>query len=178
MRNLLGAAAMTLAAMGSLMAVPQMGTVSSAAAFQLRGATITPGNGVPDWPVLEGDTINALTASTPISFSDGSTISLGPNSVGKVTMAGQMPVFQLVSGNATYSLKSLTAIELRAGKRLFKPISANGSFTSSTGVGFWAAPGHAAFLASVGGATVAAAGVSAVSAAVANSGGTQISPSH
>ena len=43
----------------------QVATVTSSATFTLRGAGITPGQGVPMWPVLAGDHVTAGNARWP-----------------------------------------------------------------------------------------------------------------
>jgi len=94
----------------------QVATVSSDTAFQLRGANIAPGQGVPNWPVMPGDAIKAGETPVTVSFPDGSTIVLAPRSSAKIGLAGQKPVFQLLGGSAHYSLKDLNSIVLMAGK--------------------------------------------------------------
>jgi hypothetical protein len=170
----LGLAAIVLGAVASVVAQEQVATVSSAAAFHLRGASVVPGQGVPDWPVLIGDTVKADNASTLLTFGDGSVIVLAPNSAAKVGMSGNVPTFQLVSGSATYSLKSLDAVRLIVGNHIVKLAGLKGSYGANA-LGFWT-PIHIAVIAGVGGvggATAAALGV-----AEANNGGAQVSPSH
>jgi hypothetical protein len=100
---------------------------------------------------------------------------LESNSMATVSMSGSIPTFDLASGSATYSLKSLTAVQLVAGNRTINPTSLTGSFGAGAH-GFWT-PVHTTLVVvgGVGGATAAAL---AAGAAVANTGGPQVSPSH
>jgi hypothetical protein len=175
MRQILGVLAIIIASVGSTNAQDQIATVTSNAKFQLRGASVTPGQGVPSWPVVSGDTIQAGAATTIVTFSDGSVIVLEPNSVATVSITGNVPSVDLLSGSANYSLKSLNSIRIMAGNRPVTPTSLTGSLGSHPH-GFWT-PAHAAIVVAgtVGGATAAALGVGA---AESNSGGTQVSPSH
>ena len=174
MRRVLAVFAVVIATVGSTNAQDQVATVTSSSKFQLRDASVTPGQGVPSWPVLSGDTIKSGTAPTIVTFPDGSMVLLASSSAATVSMNGSVPAFDLLSGSATYSLKSLTAIQLTAGNRAINPTSLTGSFGAHAG-GFWT-PAHAALVvAGVGGATAAAL---AVGAAQSNSGGAQVSPSH
>jgi hypothetical protein len=175
MRRILTVLAVVVASVGSTNAQDQIATVTSNANFQLRGANVTPGQGIPSWPVLSGDAIKPGTAPAVITFPDGSLIMLESNSMATVSMSGSIPTFDLASGSATYSLKSLTAVQLVAGNRTINPTSLTGSFGAGAH-GFWT-PVHTTLVVvgGVGGATAAAL---AAGAAVANTGGPQVSPSH
>ena len=95
----------------------QVATATSAAPFQLRGAAVSPGQGVPSWPVMAGDGLIAGDAPVTISFPDGSSVLLGVMSQARVSLSGQTPVFELQSGTARYSLKSLSSVQIvSAGK--------------------------------------------------------------
>jgi hypothetical protein len=154
----------------------QMATSTSSAPFELRGAQVTPGQGVPSWPVMPGDTIKAGSGSVTTVFSNGSSIVLDPNSSAKVDLSGQTPVFQLQTGALHYSLKSASAVKLTA---LGTPVTtthltglvkiSNGHVTSG-----WWTPGHTAAVVT-GAAASTALGVGVTEA---TSGGTTVSPSH
>ena len=98
----------------ALCAQSQLATVTSTAPFHLRGASVTPGQGVPGWPVMSGDKIKAGDAPVILNFPDGSTITVHPGSEIIVTMTGSTPVVKLLAGSATYSLTSLTSLGLVA----------------------------------------------------------------
>lgn len=157
----------------------QVGTVTSSASFRLRGATISPGQGVPSWPVLPGDVVKAGNAQTIVTLADGSVISLEPGAEGNFDLTGDKPQFQLVSGTVNYTLKSPTSANLLSGDKTITPTGLSGSYSrngqANKPVGFWT-PAHTALVvAGVGGATAAALGVGVASA---NSAGKQVSPSH
>src|ERR1035437_7429289 len=90
----------------------QVATVTSTAAFQLRGANVTTDQGVPSWPVMPADAIKAGSTPVVITFADGSIITLEPGSSAKITVSGQTPAFQLECGGARDSLSALSAVKL------------------------------------------------------------------
>jgi hypothetical protein len=90
----------------------QVATITSEGSFQLRGANVAPEQGVPSWPVLPGDTIQAGDKPLTVTFEDGSQIVLGPGSSAKVDLSEKTPVFQLETGSAHYSLKALDSVKL------------------------------------------------------------------
>ena len=90
----------------------QVATVTSDSPFQLRGAGVQPGQGVPSWPVMPGDTIQAGQTPLTVTFADGSTIVLAPGASAKISLSGATPVFQLLSGSAHYSLKTDSSVKL------------------------------------------------------------------
>ena len=88
----------------------QVATVTSTAPFTLRGAAVTPGGGVPSWPVMSGDTIKSGGAVSIVTFPDGSVMTMEPGAEVKVFLENGKPVFQLTAGVSGYSLKSLSSI--------------------------------------------------------------------
>lgn len=91
----------------------QIATVMSDGPFRLRGANITPGQGVPSWPVIPGDTIRAGDAPVTLTFQDGSTVTIAPGSSARVELTTQGPLFRLEDcGTAHYVLKTLESIKL------------------------------------------------------------------
>lgn len=154
----------------------QVGTVTSTAPFELRGANVTPGQGVPSWPVTPGDTIKSGRESVTITFPDGSSVILDPNSTAKVDLSGKTPVVQLINGSMHYALKSSSSVKLAAAGKPVATSHLSGVVKLSNGrvaTGFWT-PGHTAAV--VG----AAAGATATGVAVteSTSGGSSVSPSH
>ncbi len=160
----------------------QVATVTSSAPFTLRGAGITPGQGVPMWPVLAGDEVKAGNTLTIVTFPDGSVVTLAPGSGGKVDFVNGKPVFQLLAGTARYSLKSVLAVQLMEAGQPVTPTGLLGTLTLAgnkaaaaglAGGGFWTA-GHIAAVVVVAAGTAAGLGF-AVSEAV--KGGAAVSPS-
>ena len=143
----------------------QAATVTSSSAFTLRNATVNPGQGVPDWPVLAGDTVKAGESPVTLTFPDGSTITLNPGAVASLDLSGQTPVFRLKRGSALYNLKTLTSVQVLLGDQ-------NVALTALTGT-LGKTGGHVA-LAVVGAG--AAAGLGA-GISKATSGGKSVSPS-
>src|SRR5258708_22978238 len=111
----------------------QVATITSESPFQLRGANVTPGQGVPSWPVMPGDAIQAGETPLTITFQDGSTIVLAPGSSAKVDLSGKTPLFQLENGTAHYSLKSSNAVKLMELKTLVMPSYLAGDLQTSNG---------------------------------------------
>ncbi len=72
-------------------------TVTSSAAFELRGAEVKV-EGVPSWPVLQGDVIATRAVPAVIVFKDGSRVSLHPNSKGQVESTKDGLRFRLLDG--------------------------------------------------------------------------------
>lgn len=120
------AVALVLAAAG-LQAQGQIATVTSTGAFQLRGAQVTPANGVSSWPVMSGDLIEALKTPVIITLSDGSTITLQPCSKTTLSLEGGMPVFNLQNGAAQYALKSPNSVKLENKAQTVAPKTAAGA---------------------------------------------------
>jgi hypothetical protein len=181
MKRFVRAAALVLVAVAAK-AQTQVATVTSSAPFTLRGAGITPGQGVPMWPVLAGDDIKAGSTLAIVTFPDGSVITLAPGSEGKVDFMNGKPVFQLVNGTARYSLKTTIAVQLMEASQTVTPtallgtLTLNGNKAAAAGLatgGFWTA-GHIAAVAAVAAGTAGGLGF-AVSEAV--KGGTPVSPS-
>ena len=72
-------------------------TVTSSAAFELRGAEVKV-EGVPSWPVLQGDVIATKAVPAVIVFKDGSRVSLHPNSKARVESTKDGLSFRLLDG--------------------------------------------------------------------------------
>ena len=80
----------------------QLGTVTSSSPFELRGASINPAPGVPNWPVVAGDTLQAGNTPLTLTLSDGSTVILSPRT--RVTLASGS-IMRLESGSVRYTLQ-------------------------------------------------------------------------
>lgn len=80
-----------------------LATVSSEGPFVLNEQTVS-ARGVQSWPLLTADRI--VTAATPalISFHDGSTINLNPNSTLRLSGSDREPVAVLESGALDYNI--------------------------------------------------------------------------
>jgi hypothetical protein len=140
-----------------VVAQTQVATITSDSPFQLRGVGVTPGQGVPSWPVMPGDTIQAGQMPLTLTFSDGSTIILSPGGTAKVDLAGKTPVFKLESGSAHYMLKTLSSVKLEQLKATVNPKDVVGDLVIGNDklpAGWWTT-GHT--LAVIGGAAGATA---------------------
>lgn len=171
MRKVLVAASLVLVSV-AVWAQNQVASVTSSSPFTLRGAALTPGQGVPTWPILAGDTLKAGTAMTIVTFPDGSVLELAPGSEAKIDFVNGKPLFQLLDGSARYSLKSTSAVQLMAATQTVTPKDLTGILTlgnKKPGGGFWTT-GHTVAVVVVAGAAAALGiGVSA-----ATSGGTNV----
>ena len=141
----------------------QIATITSDSPFQLRGANVTPGQGVPSWPLMPGDTILAGQTPLTVTFPDGSTIILSPGSSAKVDLAGQTPVFQLENGSVHYSLKSVSAVKLMEMSRSVTPKGIVGDLqlgVSPAPAGWWTTGHTVAVVAAAGAAAGLGVGIS------------------
>jgi hypothetical protein len=140
----------------------QIATAMSIGPFRLRGATITPGQGVTSWPVISGDVIRSGESPVTIEFPDGSTITLAPASSARLDLVGDTPSFRLEAGTAHYALKTVDSVKLVAGTNSVVPSTVLGDLqlgATRLPAGWWTA-GHTTLVLGVaGGATAAAVGV-------------------
>jgi hypothetical protein len=143
----------------------QVANAVSSAPFTLREASVAAGQGVPNWPVLVGDTVKAGTAKTTLTFVDGSVITLNPGASGRVNMSGGVPSFELLSGTGEYALKTPTSVRLMS-----SPGGAVPAGLKPVTTGAWTT-GRLVMV--IGGAGAAVG--TTVGFAVANSGGSSVS---
>jgi len=153
-----------------------LATVTSTGPFQVHGANVPADGGVPSWPIMEGDTVQAgSSAPVTVTFANGSVLVLEPGSSARIEMLGQTPVFRLEDGAAHYSLSNLSAVKLLALDDPVTPPRPTGSYSvhknRKPGAGWWTA-GHASWL--LGGAAAAAALGYGVASAI--RGGPPVSP--
>jgi len=106
----------------------QVGTVTSSAPFTLRGNGVTPGGGVPNWPLMAGDNFASGSAIVTVEFKDCGTIQLAPNSKGKVEFENGKPVFRLTDGAAKYDLKKQGCAALFALNQPVNPSALSGGY--------------------------------------------------
>ena len=134
----------------------QIATVRSGSAFKLRGAKVTPSLVVPTWPVLPGDAIGVGVLPVEVSFPDGSTIILSPGAKAVLNLSDGVPVLQLESESAHYTLVTLDSVRLFAKSDAVAPRDLVGDFSLGTRrlpAGWWT-PMNAGLLIA-GAATVA-----------------------
>lgn len=138
----------------------QIAVVTSDSPFRLRGAKVNPNQGVPSWPVMPGDGIQAGTNPLSVIFPDGSVIVLAPGATAKVYLTGQTATFELLGGTAHYTLKTKTSIKLVENGQDFPVDALVGDLqvgTSKPTSGWWTTGHTTAVLVGAGG--VAALGV-------------------
>jgi hypothetical protein len=99
----------------SAFAQTQLATITSSGPFELRGAKVATGGGVPSWPVLAGDVIKTGMYPATVTFPDGSFIVIAPGSEARVALLNQVPVFQLNACAIHYSLKTPGSVQLQVG---------------------------------------------------------------
>jgi hypothetical protein len=116
-----------------LCASSEVAIVTSTAPFQLRGVSVATNEGVPSWPVMSGDIIQAGNAPVMLVFGDRSSIILDPETSARVELSGQTPVFRLVCGGAYYSLKGFTALKLMAQNDPFIASQLTGAYSVCNG---------------------------------------------
>jgi len=169
-------AAALLAAAPPAAAADQVAVVASSSHFQLRGAKVAPNQGVPSWPVMAGDLVNAGDAPAAVSFSDGSGATLERGTLVRLDRSGRTPVLQLVCGTVRYSLKSADAVKLMSQNGPLVPAKLTGTFSmcSDRSAAGWWSTGHTAMVMGA----VAGGAVAAYSIATAISGGPCVSPTN
>ena len=140
----------------------QIATVMSDGPFRLRGANITPGQGVPSWPMIAGDTVRSGVSPATITIENCSTITLAPSSSGKVDVADKTPTFRLETGTAHYVLESKDCVKLFAGNTGTIPTDLNGDLqlgSNSIPKGWWTVTHTTMVLGAAGGAAALGVGV-------------------
>jgi hypothetical protein len=185
MFRFLNTLAVFLALSACALAQNQVATVTSIVPFELRGATVSPGQGVLSWPVMAGDIIKSGSGTVTISFTDASVV-LAANSTGKVETGpssgkcrnnsqNPVPRFELVSGSAKYSRTNPCAIALVAMGKTVGGNSVTGGLGGGTGgaVGATGLNTSAVVLAAAVGATGLGIGIAQVV-----SSGSPVSPSN
>ena len=73
-------------------AATQIATITSDGPFQLRGASIATGQGVPSWPAIPNDIIQVGQTPLTVTFLDGSTTILSPGAKAKLDLSDKTPV--------------------------------------------------------------------------------------
>ena len=153
MRKLVCVLTALLAAVPMLCGEGQVATVTSTAPFQLRGANVTTDQGVPSWPVMPGDAIQAGSVPVVITFAGGSSVILDPGSSAKIAISGQILTFRLESGTARYSLSALSGVKLTALDDPVSPSKLTGVYSirnKRAAAGWWIVLGGAAAAAALG----------------------------
>ena len=129
MRLLFGAVVLMSAALAAPAAIP-VATASSSEAFTLKGAA-TPATGVPSYPVMAGDEVQAGNATTVLTLKDGSKLVLAPHAKAKIESTGDKTAARLLAGSWEYTLKSLTSVMLYAGPKQVTLTATTGQFSIS-----------------------------------------------
>ncbi len=183
MRRLILASILILAVLGLVFAQVKVATATSTAAFKLKGAEVNPA-GVPSWPLMAGDAVEALKTPVTLTFENGSRVSLAPGAKGRVEMQNGKATFVATEGEIYYDMKGVDSVKLMALEKQVKASQAKGTYCVGCGgkkvgaaaggaaaAGFWT-PATIALVA----AGVAGAGVG-LGVAMSDSGGTPVSPS-
>ncbi|QOY85084.1 hypothetical protein [Paludibaculum fermentans] len=126
MRNWAVLVLLSAAAVIAQAAAP-VATASSGEDFSLKGAA-APVAGVPSYPVMAGDEIQAGSASTVLKFKDGSTVTLAPHARARVEDGGSQVAVRLLSGGGTYSFSQAGFVQLYAGSKSVPTPGSTGQF--------------------------------------------------
>ncbi|MBI4890662.1 MAG: hypothetical protein HY821_08550 [Acidobacteria bacterium] len=187
MRRFILASILILAVMGLMFAQgTKVATATSTAAFKLKGAEVNPA-GVPTWPLMAGDTVEALKTPVTLVFEDGSKVSLAPGAKGKVEMQNGKATFVATEGEIYYDMKGVDSVKLMAMDKQVKASQPKGTYCvgcagkkagaagaaggAAAAAGFWT-PATIALVA----AGVAGAGIG-LGVALSDSGSAPVSPS-
>ena len=105
-RNLrsLVAVALALSIPVAALAQTQLGTVTSSSPFELRGANINPAPGVPSWPVVSGDTVQAGKSPLALTLPDGRTVIFAPGTRVTLSVMSNGLMVRLESGSVQNAL--------------------------------------------------------------------------
>ena len=97
-------------------------SVTSTQPFDLNGKLVQV-DGVPSWPVCAGDVITTHAAPATVTFRNGATIVIAPNSSLRIETKKGHTFARLLKGSGKYvvggavvALTTMTAIELNRGK--------------------------------------------------------------
>jgi len=140
-------------------------TATATAPFKLRGAEVNP-VGVPSWPVMAGDEIEAGTGPVTLTFDDGSKVALSPGAKGMVEVRNGKVVFVLKDGEALYDMKGPDSVTLMAQGKPVNPSAMQGTYcVGCTGKAaartFWTPRNTALVLAGAGAGVGVGVGVAA-----------------
>lgn len=156
------AVALALSFSIALSAQTQIATVTSASTFRLRGARVNPSVAVPTWPVMAGDRIKAGDTPVTLTFADGSTVVLAPKAEAVVRMVDGLPVFELDSEAAHYTLTKSDSLKLMARRETVQPRALVGDIafgSDNLPAGWWTASRVAVVAAGAGTAAVLTVGL-------------------
>jgi hypothetical protein len=97
-------------------AASPVATISSNSAFELRGKQVNT-NGVPSWPMMEGDEISTSQGAAVIQFRDGSRVILTGNTKAKAEKSSDGIVFRLLSGTMDFTLAPKSTVAFFNGSK-------------------------------------------------------------
>ena len=121
MRAFIASATASLVVVSTTLAAgPTVATVTSRAAFVLRGAPV-PAGGSPTWPVMAGDTITTRASPATVSFKDGGRVTLGPDSKARIEKDGDKLAFRLLAGSSKYELPENSTVAMYRGESAASP---------------------------------------------------------
>ena len=116
---------------GLMAGAAPVATVSSAGTFELRGKQVKT-DGVPSWPMMEGDEIGTSGGPATIQFRDGSRVTLNGKSRAKVEKSDDGLVFRLLSGAMQFTLAPKAAVAFYNGTNVV-PARVGVATSASTG---------------------------------------------
>lgn len=130
-----------------------MGMVTSSSLFELRGTHVRPAPGVPNWPVMSGDTFQAGDGPLTLTLFDSSAVVFAPRTRVTLGMMSNGPVIRLESGSVRYTLRDPGAINFYCKDEKIAVTSQTGEPHCGAPVsGWWVAGGAAAAAGAWGGA--------------------------
>ncbi|MFN7981826.1 MAG: hypothetical protein U0Q11_08205 [Vicinamibacterales bacterium] len=156
------AVALALSFSIALSAQTPVASVTSASSFRLRGARVNPSVAVPTWPVMAGDRIKAGDTPVTLTFADGSTVVLAPKAEAVLRLVDGVPVFELDSEAAHYTLANNSSLKLMARKETVQPRALVGDISFGSDnlpAGWWTASRVAVVAAGAGTAAVLTVGL-------------------
>ncbi len=101
--------AVLLGLAGIVLGAAPIATVTSSGTFELRGKQVK-ADGVPSWPVMEGDEIGTSAGPATVQFRDGSRVTLSGKSKAKVEKTDDGLVFRLLTGSMQFTLAPKSSV--------------------------------------------------------------------
>src|SRR5437588_8359197 len=104
-------------------AATPVASVLTSQPFTLDGHSVS-AKGIASWPLVVGDELATSTAAAKVSFRDGSSIALAPQSDARIAGTSASPVFLLVSGSLDYNLAKNSKVSVTKLQQPAKPSKA------------------------------------------------------
>ncbi|MCP5114144.1 MAG: hypothetical protein GY953_25210 [bacterium] len=117
-------------------AAPPVAKITSSEGFRIAGVWV-PVAGVPDWPLVIGDSVSLGKAPGKVSLDDGSVLFLLPNSKFTVEISGGRTVVRLTDGGLAYKFIKDSRVKLAVIREPVPKQSREGRVMAFGGEAYW-----------------------------------------